>query len=91
MGFASLVVTMTLVCSAGVLRLVFAADGGFKDNCNVWSAQLEGHDLGMYCENDNTAMYGYNWTWYATSFPPQLATSTRLSPWQHRVADGCVP
>ena len=97
MAILSLLVAAAVLCSAGLLPFVIAADGGFKENCNVWSAQLEGQDLGLYCENKNTAMYGYNWTWYfALPFPSRRTSGSiqRLPGKQHpedRDADGCAP
>ncbi len=32
--------------------------------CHARSSILTGSFLGMYCNNLNTAVYGYNWTWY---------------------------
>jgi len=39
---------------------------GFSVFCSVRGSILADNFLGMYCNNDNTVMYGYNWTWYVT-------------------------
>ena len=69
MLFLSIITAVAVLGGSGLLPLSAALDGGFKDNCNIYSAQLIGQDLGMYCNNDNTAMFGYNWTWCASTLP----------------------
>ena len=69
MLFLSIITAVAVLGGSGLFPLSAALDGGFKDNCNIYSAQLIGQDLGMYCNNDNTAMFGYNWTWCASTFP----------------------
>ncbi len=36
---------------------------GFATLCNVQTFDFQPTWLGMYCNNLNTAEYGYNWTW----------------------------
>ena len=60
----SSLITAAVTYGFGLFHVAAATDGGFRENCNTLSAQLVGSDVGMYCQNKNTAMYGYNWTWY---------------------------
>ncbi|OIW35258.1 hypothetical protein CONLIGDRAFT_627315 [Coniochaeta ligniaria NRRL 30616] len=39
------------------------ADGHFIGSCAYPGLRFVDHALGMYCLNDNTAVFGYNWTW----------------------------
>ena len=42
--------------------------GGFASFCAFTGAILvDGHLLGMYCENNDIAIFGYNYTWYEQS------------------------
>lgn len=64
-------IARTLLLAAALCRL--AAGQGFAYSCNARTAQLaDGHWLGMYCLNLNTAMYGYNWTWYGCLSPENV-------------------
>jgi hypothetical protein len=43
-------------------------NGGFASFCAFTGAILvDGHLLGMYCENNDIAIFGYNYTWYEQS------------------------
>lgn len=39
------------------------ADGHFVGSCAYPGLKFVDHALGMYCLNDNTSVFGYNWTW----------------------------
>lgn len=39
------------------------ANGHFIASCAYPGLKFVDHTLGMYCLNDNTAVFGYNWTW----------------------------
>ncbi|KAH8910787.1 hypothetical protein BR93DRAFT_974875 [Coniochaeta sp. PMI_546] len=39
------------------------ADGHFIGSCAYPGLKFVDQSLGMYCLNDNTATFGYNWTW----------------------------
>jgi hypothetical protein len=41
-----------------------AEDGGFMSSCNGRTVQMSDHYVGMYCNNEYTTLFGYNWTWY---------------------------
>ncbi|KAK6841938.1 hypothetical protein PG987_002798 [Apiospora arundinis] len=53
--------TTTLACLLGLVGLVQSQ--GFLGNCTWQSANLTGSLLGMYCNDDDWANYGYQWTW----------------------------
>ena len=38
--------------------------GGFVDLCAFTGANLTDHFLGLYCLNDATEVFSYNYTWY---------------------------
>lgn len=40
------------------------ADGHFIATCAYPGLMFVNTSLGMYCLNDNTDIFGYNWTWY---------------------------
>ncbi|KJR84855.1 uncharacterized protein SPSK_09763 [Sporothrix schenckii 1099-18] len=52
----------TAVTLAAIPQLV-AGQLAFAGSCNIQTAQLNQSYLGMYCNNLNTASFGYNWTW----------------------------
>jgi len=39
------------------------AEGHFVSSCAYPGLKFVDHALGMYCLNDNTEIFGYNWTW----------------------------
>ncbi|KAK7951453.1 uncharacterized protein PG986_007181 [Apiospora aurea] len=53
-------VAATLACLLGLVGLVESQ--GFVNNCTWQSANLTGNFLGMYCNDDDTANDGYQWT-----------------------------
>lgn len=60
----------TLACVLGLVGL--AESQGFLGNCTWQSANLTGSLLGMYCNDDDIADYGYQWTCalYVSSLGP---------------------
>ncbi|KAK8082075.1 hypothetical protein PG996_000856 [Apiospora saccharicola] len=52
----------TIACLLGFLGLVESQ--GFLNNCTWQSANLTGSFLGMYCNDDDWADYGYQWSWF---------------------------
>ncbi len=52
-----------LTLAAAALAPAAAAQLDLAGSCNVQTAQLAHSWLGLYCNNLNTASYGYNWTW----------------------------
>ncbi|KAK7970712.1 hypothetical protein PG988_009785 [Apiospora saccharicola] len=50
----------TIACFLGFLGLVESQ--GFLNNCTWQSANLTGSFLGMYCNDDDWADYGYQWS-----------------------------
>lgn len=76
----------TLVCLFGVSGLVESQ--GFLGNCTWQSANLTGSFLGMYCNDDDIADYGYQWTCtlyilYPVTSLPLLPTHSFPSSAQH--------
>lgn len=41
----------------------FCPDGHFIASCAYPGLMFVNNTLGMYCLNDNTDVFGYNWTW----------------------------
>jgi hypothetical protein len=39
------------------------AEGHFIVTCAYPGLKFVNNELGMYCLNDNTDIFGYNWTW----------------------------
>lgn len=56
---ALIILTVTLVATPEPATGQLA----FAGSCNIQTAQLSQNYLGMYCNNLNTASFGYNWTW----------------------------
>ncbi|CAK7205639.1 hypothetical protein SEUCBS139899_008418 [Sporothrix eucalyptigena] len=54
---------VTIAVSLATVPQPAAGQLAFAGSCNIQTAQLEGSHLGMYCNNLNTASFGYNWTW----------------------------
>ena len=54
---------ITLALSLATIPQLVAGQLALAGSCNVQTAQLDGNYLGMYCNNLNTASFGYNWTW----------------------------
>ncbi|CAK7229054.1 hypothetical protein SEUCBS140593_007119 [Sporothrix eucalyptigena] len=53
---------VTIAVSLATVPQPAAGQLAFAGSCNIQTAQLEGSHLGMYCNNLNTASFGYNWT-----------------------------
>lgn len=71
--------TTTLACLLGLVGLVQSQ--GFLGNCTWQSANLTGSLLGMYCNDDDWANYGYQWTcMFAAALSPE-PTSLHICPY----------
>ncbi|KAI0136385.1 hypothetical protein BJ170DRAFT_601556 [Xylariales sp. AK1849] len=56
------------VLTAGTTLLSLVSAQGFVQNCTWRSANLTDQFLGMYCNDDNWAQFGYKWTWHDLNF-----------------------
>ncbi|KAL1902786.1 hypothetical protein Sste5346_000696 [Sporothrix stenoceras] len=54
---------VTLAVALAAIPQPAAGQLAFAGSCNIQTAQLNQNYLGMYCNNLNTASFGYNWTW----------------------------
>ena len=54
---------ITLAVTFSAIPQPAAGQLAFAGSCNIQTAQLNQNYLGMYCNNLNTASFGYNWTW----------------------------
>lgn len=65
MSFLKNPIIGVILAALALSFIVSGADqrGGFVDFCAFTGANLTDHFLGLYCLNDATEVFSYNYTW----------------------------